>query len=559
MKNRTRFKALLLAVAVCITALTGCGDVSMGEKKAALSVGDARKELDALLTRVHTNTVESPAMDIYTDDISEAAALADISTFDIVVDGKGAINIEIAAATELTSEAPDDWLIAVARNFNRENNTVNGRSVSVTVRKITSGEILTYVTAGIYQPNAAIFSNDAWGKMLSASGINADKVVDRIAGNTAGILISKEASAKVEEAYGSVSFETVIKSAQDGLIVFGYSNPYTSSTGLNGLTTMLNVFDPGNPLSDTASAALLEYQKTSPPVAYTTAVLRNQAKKGIIDAMVMEEQAYINTPELSGYEYIPFGIRHDHPVYSFDWNSQDENDALTLFVEYCLNEKNQKLATEKGFNRHDEYKAQDTGLNGQGYLTAQSMWKQNKSGGRPVVAVFVCDISGSMGGNAIASLQQSLVATLPYIGSEHYVGLVSYSSDVTVNLGIGQFDDRQRAYFSGEVKNLVATGGTNTYDAVLVALSMINEAQADIPDAVPLIILLTDGDTNGGYTLSRISDVVEGMRVPVYSISYNYGGSRDLDTLSGLNEASVIKADSDDIVNQLRNLFNTQL
>lgn len=550
---------LLLAMLLCIAITSGCSDVTMQEKTAELSVEDAKKELDALLTRVNVTEVENPKLDIYTDDISENAALADIDTFDIVVKGNGAINIEVAAATELTSESPDDWITVVAKNFNREDHKLNDKKVTITVRQITSGEIMTYVNAGIYQPNAAIFSNDAWGKMVETAGIKTTQVCDRIAGNTAGILISKEAEVKVKEAYKEVNFDTVIKAAQDGLIVFGYSNPYTSSTGLNGLTTMLKVFDPSNPLSDKASNALLEYQKLSPPVAYTTAVLRNQAKKGIIDAMVMEEQAYVHTPELSSYSYIPFGIRHDHPVYSFDWNTADENKAVQMFVDYCLTPQNQKLATDKGFNRHDDYKSQDTGLTGQGYLTAQSMWKENKSGGRPVIAVFICDISGSMRGEPLASLQQSLIATLPYIGSEHYVGLISYSDDVTINLGIKQFDDKQRAYFSGEVKNLTIGGSTHTYDAVLEGLSLINEAQAKIPDAVPLLILLTDGETTGGYTLSRITPVTEGMRVPVYCISYNYESGKDLETLSGINEASTIKANSEDIVNQLRNLFTTQL
>lgn len=550
---------LVLLVMLCIMVIAGCGNVTMDEKRDVLSVEDARTELDSLLSRVTVHETENPVMDIYMDDISETAALADISTFDIVVRGNGAVDIEIAAATELTSESPDDWINVVAKNFNRENFMVNNKKASVTVRQITSGEIMTYVNAGIYQPNAAVFSNDAWGKMVDTSGIGINKVCDRIAGNTAGILISKEAYDKVEEKYGNVDFDSVISAAQENVIVFGYSNPYTSSTGLNGLTTMLKVFDDSNPLSDKASDALMKYQKTSPPVAYTTAVLRNQAKKGIIDAMVMEEQAYINTPELSSYIYIPFGIRHDHPVYTFDWNTDEENEVVKMFVDYCLTKENQELASDKGFNRHDEYRSQDTGLSGQGYLTAQSLWKENKNGGRPVVAVFICDVSGSMRGDPLASLQKSIIATLPYISSDHYIGLISYGSDVTVNLDIRQFDDKQRAYFSGEVKNLTIDGSTHTYEAVLEGLSLINKAQAEIPDAVPLIILLTDGEANGGYTLSRITPVVEGMRVPVYCISYNYKDNGDLDILSGVNEASTIKADSDDIVNQLRNLFNTQL
>lgn len=562
-----RLWKVMLSVMLCLALLPGCTQVSTGEKREALSVSEAREELDALLTRIEVHEVENPTMDIYSDDISEKAALADIDTFDIVVKGEGQINVEIAAATELTFESPDDWIIAVAKNFNRERNEINGQTVSVTVRRITSGELATYLMAGVYQPNGAVFSNEAWGKMCQASGIGISKICDRIAGNTAGLLLSEEAMQNVETAHGEVTFETVLQAAQDGVIVLGYPNPYTSSTGLNGLTQMLQIFDSENPLSEKASAALMEYQKTSVPVAYTTAVLRNQAKKGIIDAMMMEEQAYINTPELSNYTYIPFGIRHDHPVYTFDWNSATENEAVQLFVDFCLSDESQKLATEKGFNRYDEYKSQDTGLTGQGYLTAQSMWKLNKSGGRPIIAVFVCDTSGSMGSvtwgmdeDPLTTLQRSLIDTLPYIGSEHYVGLISYNSDVTVHLDIKKFDERQRAYFSGEVKNMRATGGTNTFDAVLKGLDLINKAQEEMPDAVPLLILLTDGDRGGGLTLSRITPVVEGMRVPVYCIAYNYvDDSGDLETLSGINEASTINADSDDIVNQLRNLFNTQL
>ena len=565
--------SILLAALMALSMLSACGqsgEITMGEKAPVLSVEEAGKELDALMTKVSLSEVDEPALDIYMDEIGEAAALADIDTFEIAVRGTGQVNIEIAAATELSSEAPDDWIVAVAKNFNREAQTVNGKTVSVTIRTITSGEILTYLTAGAYQPQAAVFSNEAWGLMAEASGVGLAKIEDRIAGNTAGILISKPASEKVQAQYGETSFETVIQAAQDKLLVFGYPNPYTSSTGLNGLACMLETFDPSDPLSSKASATLSEYQLTAPPVAYTTAVLRNQAKKGIIDAMLMEEQAYINTPELSDYIYIPFGIRHDHPFYVFDWDSQDQKDAAKLFADYCLSAQSQKLADDKGFNRNDGYQPAKP-MSGQQYLTAQSLWKENKSGGRRTAAVFITDISGSMRGDPLASLKSSVIATLPYIGSENYIGLISYSSDVTVNLsmletdadgratGVKPFDDRQRAYFSGEMKNLQPSGSTATYDAILAALKMINQARTIDPDAVPLIILLTDGESNAGYTLSRITPIVEGMRVPVYCIAYNYNDGGDLNTLSGINEASTVKADTDDVVNQLRNLFNTQL
>ena len=68
-----------------------------------------------------------------------------------------------------------------------------------------------------------------------------------------------------------------------------------------------------------------------------------------------------------------------------------------------------------------------------------------------------------------------------------------------------------------------------------------------------------DGDQNEGFSLNRITGIVGGLQVPIYSIAYNYHNTGDLDTLSKINEATTIKADTDDVVNQLRNLFNVQM
>lgn len=549
----------LMSLCLCVVlTLSGCRSVRT-DSASYLSEADAKKELSSLLTKVSVSTVSDPIMDIYSDDSSEYVDLADIDIFPIVVDGHGDINIEIAAATELSSSAPDDWLNEVAERFNRESIEYNGRSVGVSVRKITSGEAVTYILNDRYKPTAFIPSNDAWGKMLDASGYSIVKQRDRIAGNTAGILIKKDVYDNFISKYKEVTVQNILSAANAGDISFAYTNPYTSSTGLNVLSSMMASFDSNDPLSDAAVKALNDYQKTSPPVAYTTAVLRNQASKGIINAMVMEEQAYINTSELKNYVYTPIGIRHDHPVYSFDWDTKEEIGALNLFIDYCLNDTNQKSASSKGFNRHDDYVAENDDLTGSDYLAIQKVWKQNKNGGRPVVAVFVTDVSGSMNGEPLNSLKSSLISSSAYIGTEQHVGLVSYSDNVTVNLPIAPFDPAQRAYFTGEVKNLNATGGTATYDALLVAVDMLLKYSEDMPDAKLMLFLLTDGQQNKGYGYRRIEGVIGGLKIPVYTIAYNYNNTGELTQLSNINEAAQINADSDDVSNALRNLFNVNL
>lgn len=553
--------SVMLAIVLMTSLLAGCSNYEMGEEK-IYTYDEAITELNAFSKELSADTRELK-LDIY-NDTTTSSALANINTFPIVVKGNGKINIEIAAATEMSKEkAPDDWLTVVAKNFNSAGITYNGKTVSVSVRKITSGEVLTYMTEGGYRPDVYAPSSWAWGEMLGASGIDVVKLSDRIAGNTAGILMQKETYDVYVAKYQKVSVDKVLEAALAGDLTFAYTNPYTSSTGLNILTSMLYAFDHNNPLSKTAQDKLLEYQKSSPPVAYTTSELQSSAAKGLIKAMVMEEQAYINTPELQDYVYTPVGIRHDHPIYTFGYVSSERQEAAKLFVEYCLNEQSQQLANQKGFNRHDDYKEQPTGLDGLGYLSAQKIWKTNKNGGQPIIAVFVADVSGSMAGEPLNAMKNALIATSGYISSDNYVGLVSFADQVHIDLPIANFDEEQRAYFSGAVKALDIEGSTATYNAVLIALKMMLDKQEEVPNAKMMLFVLSDGDQNRGYNLDRVAPIVGGLKVPVYSIGYNLNdGSRatkELKRLSNINEASLINASSEDLVNQLRNLFNTQL
>ena len=552
--------ALALTLALTVTACNG-SMTSNSTLENALSYDDAVTELNTFVKKIDPKTTTA-RLDVDMDNASVADSLADISTFDLVLEGSGQINIEIAAPSEFSgSSYPDEWLVAVGKKFNEAGYTVDGQSVSVSIRKISSGETLTYITNGGYQPDLYIPSNEMWGDMLVSSGVSATKLTDRIAGNTAGILMSKDVYNTYKEKYGDVTVDGVLKAAIAGDLVFAYTNPYTSATGMNILCSMLHAFDSSNPLSDSAIDQLVQYQNNAPTAAYTTSILKESAAKGIIDAMVMEEQTYINTPELKDYVYTPAGVRHDHPVYSFGWTDDNELEVANLFVEYCQNSDSQNMAKERGFNLHEDYVSEDYGMSGSDYLSAQKVWKTNKNGTRPTIAVFVTDVSGSMSGTRINALRESLLNTMQYIDSNSYIGLVSYSDKVYINLPIGQFDNKQRAYFSGAVKDLELGGQTATYDAVLVGMKMLIDASEEIPNANLMLFVLSDGAQNAGYELKRITPIVGGLGISVYTIGYEMTESdkKDLQTLSSINEAVCIDASSDDIVNELRNLFNVNM
>ncbi len=557
-------KRLTVSILASLVLLTGCAGSTPGyEDDHIYTREEALQELEAKLQNVTVHEVDAPLY-IYDEEV-ESKALADIDVYPITVQGKGAINIEVAAATELSADAPDDLINVWAEEFNRSGVEVNGKTASVTVRKITSGEVLTYMTEGDYRPDVYVPSFPGWGMMLDASGFDTIQLAERIAGNTAGILMKQDVYDAYIEKYGEVTMGKVVEASMAGDLTLAVTNPYTSSTTLNLMAEMLACFDPKNPLSDTASEKLLEYQRTSPPVGYTTAVLTSQAEKGIIDTMVMEEQAYFKAASLRDFVYTPVGVRHDHPVYTFDYVDVDKQAVAREFVEFCQSEKSQKTATEKGFNRHDDYQSHDIGLDGAGYLAVQKIWKANKDGGQPVIAVFIGDVSISMNGKPLDALKNSLLATSSYINSDYYIGLISYSDDVYVHLKPERFDEKQRAYFAGAVRSLNIIGNTATYDAVLVGLQMLLEKAEEVPDAKLMMFLLSDGQRSSGYRIDKVEDIVQGLKIPIYTIGYNLEGdpsgkARDeLKQLSGLNEADLIDADSDNIINRLRDLFNVNL
>ncbi|MBP0966459.1 MAG: VWA domain-containing protein [Oscillospiraceae bacterium] len=179
------------------------------------------------------------------------------------------------------------------------------------------------------------------------------------------------------------------------------------------------------------------------------------------------------------------------------------------------------------------------------------------------MAVFVADVSGSMGGAPIQNLQSSLINASQYINDSNYVGLVSYSTNVAINLPIARFDLNQRSYFTGAVGSLTPGGNTATYDAVLVALDMLTKAQAETEAETgehikPLLFVLSDGEQNVGASLREITPIVGGLEIPVYTIGYNANLSA-LQELSAINEAASINADNDDVIYNLKSLFNAQM
>ena len=543
--------SFVLVIFMLLMPVSGC-------KSSELTPDKAKETLDAYMSKVRVISMPL-SMDLEGSILTNPGdELPVIDTYPFTVSGSGVINIELFGSTEKTGSNIDGWLNEAGESFNSQGFEINGQSVSVSIRPLSSGLGMDYILTGRYMPDAYSPANELWGEMLKSNNVQIELTEPRLVGNTAGILMKKQTYDKFVADRDAVTLVNVLDAAMNGEILLGYTNPYASGTGLNILTAMLQAFDSASPLSEDARKQLEMLQSKIPPVAYTTAQMRESAKNGILDAMVMEYQTYVNEPGLKDYVFTPFGARHDSPVYAIGSISSEKKAALKLFTDYCKSDEMQAKAERFGFNANDDYAGTAVNFTGSELFVAQQVWKEKKDSGRPVVAVFAADVSGSMEGSPINELKLSLINSSQYINEENYIGLISYSKDVYLNLPIAKFDAEQRAYFNGAVKGLSAGGNTATYDGVLAGIDMLLQAQNDIANAKLMLFVLSDGEQNEGYSLDKIESLVKALGVPIHTIGYN-ADLDELEKLSSINEASSINSSDSDVVYNLKNMFNAQM
>ena len=513
--------------------------------------------LPTIIKGIDVTNVAHKGVPIEIDGTDLKDILPDISKYPPQVEKSTTSYIEIFSSPEKAGSGTDGWLTEVARDFNRAEMIIEGKQVSVRLRGIASGQGADYITSQKHLPDAYTPSNELWGEMIISRGIKAELIQKRLAGNVAGILLTKAKREDLEGRYGKINITTIINAVAKNQLQMGYTNPLASSTGLNFLISTLQAIDGSNPLSYRAVSGFESFQDNIPVVAYTTLQMRESARSGILEGFILEYQTYINTPDIRSYEFIPFGVRHDSPIYAIGEISPEKMKILSEFIDFTQREKYQKLANEYGFNGLDQYQPESGPVSGDVIIQAQKIWKEEKDP-MPICAIFVADVSGSMEGEPLNKLKRSLMEGQKYIGNDNLVGLISYSDDVHIDLPISKFDLKNRSLFSGAVHDLQTGGSTATFDGIAVALDMLQKEKEKDPNLKLRIFVLSDGETNRGHSLNEIRGIVEESGIPIYTIGYN-ADIEALREISRINEAASINADTDDVVYELRNLFNAEM
>ncbi|MBR6401325.1 MAG: VWA domain-containing protein [Firmicutes bacterium] len=555
-KNST---GAMIGIAVAVIALVFGGVAltrNIGKSDKVITKEAAMETLEKYYKRIDpTETAPIKGQVTFSEEDSLFQELPDLKADSITVQETTPYYAEIFASSEKTGTGTDGYLREMAEKYNRQGITVNGERASVRLRTVSSGQQVDYPASGKYVPDAISPSSDLSVKMLNAKGVSTVNIDDSLVMNYAGLVVSNSTYSTLVEDYGSADAQTFAKATADGRITVGYTNPFTSATGMNFLVTLLDSYDSGNILSDKAISGFQAFQENVPFVAMTTGQMRTAAERGSFDAFVLEYQVYINDSKLKrNYRFIPFGYAHTNPLAMIE--SSDKKAILDSFADFCT-ENGAQLAQNDGFDQNIDYIPSLPDYSGTDLMAAQKLYKENKDS-QPVICVFVADVSGSMAGESLNTLKDSLINSMQYINPNNYIGLVSYDDEVNIALPIAQFDINQQSYFKGTVESLDAGGGTATYDGLCVALKMIEDKLEETNGAKAMVFVLSDGETNRGHSLRDVEDIVSGLGIPVYTIGYN-ANIEALSQLSDINEGVCINANTDDVIYQLKQLFNANM
>jgi Ca-activated chloride channel homolog len=552
-------RSALPALMVLALVVSGC---TASVDSEPIPFEEAQDNLSKLVDDIGwTENPVTRAATVEFNDVELSDTLPPITEFPIVVEASGGgVSVEIFTSTEKSGSGTDGWMVEVAEEFNRSGAVLNdGRSAQVEIRKIPSGTAYEFIAAGRDLPDAISPSNQLWIEM-AATHQTMTEVSSSLVNNVAGIVMKSATADELRAAYGTLDAAALIEAVIAGDVVMGYTDPFASSTGLNFLLTVLDEFAEGDEsrlVADDVASVFEQFQQRVPFVALTTIQMRESVEResGTLDAFVMEWQTYTQTESLrSGFEFIPFGVRHDNPLYAVGTPSPDKLDVLQQFADFARGARGQDLAREYGFDP-PEYTSEVAVPSGATLIRAQRLWKEKKEGGRPVAAVFVTDVSGSMIGTRIQSVQRALLSAREFIKPDASVGMVEFNDQVSLRLPIKPFDLNQQARFVAAIEDMEAAGGTAMYDGVLLGLSMLLEQRAVDPETRLLLIVLTDGETMDGFDFGDVSETIQGLRIPVYTVGFE-ANVDELSRLSSLVEAASINANEEDVEFKMSALFN---
>ncbi|MEM6754097.1 MAG: VWA domain-containing protein [Cyanobacteria bacterium P01_C01_bin.38] len=238
------------------------------------------------------------------------------------------------------------------------------------------------------------------------------------------------------------------------------------------------------------------------------------------------------------------------------WVNADEKAAAEKVIEYLRTPQAQKIATELGlrpgvpgvelgakFNSQFGVKPDvkyDSLRPPQPQVVAAMLKSWQEFAKKPSQVVVVVDSSGSMSGDKLPAVQNTLRNYIQSLGPKEQIAIIDFDTQIRPPVKVNGTPQGQSTglKFIGSLK---ADGGTRLYDSALEARNWLEKNLRK--DAINAVIILTDGDdSNSKINLEQLSQELEksnfssDKRIAFFTVGYGNEGEFNPDVLKQIAE-----------------------
>jgi Ca-activated chloride channel homolog len=233
------------------------------------------------------------------------------------------------------------------------------------------------------------------------------------------------------------------------------------------------------------------------------------------------------------------------------WVSADEKAAAEKVIAYLRSPQAQQIATQFGLRpgtpgvslgpkftaefgvdpqaKYDSYRPPQPEV-------VEAMLKSwQEVAKKPSFVVVVVDSSGSMGGNKLPAVQNTLQNYINSLGPKDRIALIDFDTEIrppVVIDGTPQGRDRGLQFISG----LKADGNTKLYDATLYARNWLQQNLRK--DGINAVLVLTDGEDSGSqikldglFQELQKSGFSSDQRIAFFTVGYGQEGEFNAEAL----------------------------
>ena len=259
------------------------------------------------------------------------------------------------------------------------------------------------------------------------------------------------------------------------------------------------------------------------------------------------------------------------------WVNDQEKAAAEQFLDYLQQPDSQTIATELGLRpgtpgvslsnkftpefgvdpqaSYDSYRPPEPAIV-EAMLTAWSDFAK-----KPSLVAIVVDSSGSMSGNKLPAVQNTLQTYINTLGPNDQVALIEFDDTIQMPVQVdGSASGQERGL--AFINSLEADDGTRLYDASLVARDWLRENRRE--NAINAVLVLTDGEDSGSdiafeqlLTALKESDFSTDERIAFFTVGYGDEGDFNPEILTSIAEQTggyYAKGDPDTIARLMQDI-----